>query len=1327
MFLGRPGLFQGPAFFLPKGLGRILILFKFDGMKSVSTKLTLLLLLCSPLLQAQELYFSKLSIAEGLSQYTVRDIVQDGRGLVWLATDDGLNRFDGNDVRIFRHDPADSASIGSNHLRSLALGSDGKIWCAASHYLSAYRPEDGKFENHRAPGSVNCVLEAAPGLILAGLDSSLSVYDTDSDTWTVCKDSLNVSCLFKASDCLYVGTYGGEVYQMAGGTLLCRKIPGRHSGKSIQAIYSLSQDELWLATEGDGLLKISTDGAVLQRYNSHSGLSSDYVRSLCSDSSGRLWVGTVNGLDIIRDGRIEHHQSDPFRNGALSHNSVRCITRDEQNGMWLGTYYGGASYWNPLRNHFGNIVRQQDGKSLSDNILSCIVEDGDYLWTGTNGGGVNRIKLPQMEVEVISTNISESDVVANDVKAICAASGYVYVGAHAGGLRRIRRSDSKVTVCGGGKGPRDVYSLLALGRDSLLVGSLEGLYIYDCKSDSFTDDGAELQSGRIWSLAMDASGRLWAGTDSGVRVWEITDGGLRECSDMSSRLAGLSRPVCIYMSSGGPVWIATRDGAYSYDDDSGTLTRYGVAEGLAGNVTHGIEEDGWGRLWISTDHGLSCLNPFTGQVRNYTVSDGLSTEQFNDYSHCRRANGEMWFGGMTGATFFSPAKFSSNPYSPQPCITGLEVAGESVYVNGEALEFPHNRNTLSISFSVPDYLSWGGSRFKYMLEGQDEDWQEAGTERKAVYSELPAGKYVFKLLSANNDGVWTTEPEELEIRIKPVWYKTPLARALGAVLLLAILIFIWLFARERSRMHQKIRQEEEEIKRQEELGQMKTRFFINLSHELRNPLQLILAPIEQMQKHTDDRWMRKQLRYLDRNANRLLHLVNQLMDYRRAELGVFKLHVREEDVHKLLKENFAYFENIAASKHLAYTFSSEIEGLRLLCDDQYLELILNNLLSNAFKYTESGSVKVRAWLEGERLLISVADTGKGVAPEEREKIFERFYQADNAQMGSGIGLSLVQKLVELHHGSISLESEEGKYSVFTVSLPVSPEAYSAEELSGGKEEKHSVNTAALIAKNSGELGEKEAVDVGKERPRLLIAEDDPEIRTYLEQGLEKNFLIQTAGNGKEALEKLSEAKFDVLVADYHMPVMNGRDLCRNVRKNPDWADIPIIAISSMSAESSQLEMLYSGADDYVTKPFSVQVLAAKLNKLLKSKRKAQRDSPQSALSSNPADEDFLNRALSHIEANISNADYSTEDLAADLHMSRSNLHLKLKAITGSSALELIRKVRFEKACEMLRDGRWSVSEIADRVGFSSASYFTTSFKKRMGCLPSEYSKSLDKS
>lgn len=599
------------------------------------------------------------------------------------------------------------------------------------------------------------------------------------------------------------------------------------------------------------------------------------------------------------------------------------------------------------------------------------------------------------------------------------------------------------------------------------------------------------------------------------------------------------------------------------------------------------------------------------------------------------------------------------------------------------------------------------------------------------------GRYLpFLVKAANSDGKWNDTPTELKIVVLPVWYKTWWAILLFIIAFISITIFIFRYFWMRKSMEAELQIERMDKERQKEVNEMKLRFFINISHELRTPLTLILAPVQEMLDKVSDRWLHKQLEHVQKNTNRLLHLVNQLMDYRRAELGVFNLKVRLNPIHSVIEKNFLFYERLAQRKQIAYNFNSNVEGREILCDPDYMELIVNNLLSNAFKYTHEGkSITVTLKEENHELLLQVKDTGNGIPIDKQGKIFERFYQIDNEHLGSGIGLSLVQRLADLHHGRIELESKEGVGSTFSIYLPTEESAYLPEErqpISGSVEEQRIYTTndqdMYVIDTEEKEVIEETSETKGQRKETILIVEDNADIRQYLSEELGKSYHILKANNGEEALSIVKEQEIDLILTDVMMPVMDGLQLCKQIKQNLRTCHIPIIILSAKTDLKEQLEGLQVGADDYIPKPFSMAMIAAKIKNLFRTRYRAIEHYSHSLeiepekVALNPLDEELLKKAIDIMEKNMDNVEFSTNDFAREMCMSRSNLHIKMKALTGESTNDFIRKMRFNRACKLLQEGRYSVSEISGMVGFNTPSYFATSFKKYFGCLPSEYGK-----
>lgn len=646
-----------------------------------------------------------------------------------------------------------------------------------------------------------------------------------------------------------------------------------------------------------------------------------------------------------------------------------------------------------------------------------------------------------------------------------------------------------------------------------------------------------------------------------------------------------------------------------------------------------------------------------------------------------------------------------------------------------------SQNSFAISFVVSNYIAGKHNTFTYKLEGYDNVWYKQNDISLVSYSNLPAGDYTFCIKAANNDGKWNEEPAILHIHILPVWYSTWWALSLFALsfalLVFGIVRFFWL----RKSMQAEIRMERLDKEKREEISQMKIRFYVNISHELRTPLTLIVAPLQELLDRISGHWEHEQLLYVQRNTNRLLHLVNQLMDFRRAELGIFELRAVYSNAYKRILNCFMNYESLSKRKDIDYNFYTELQDKNVLFDENYLDLIANNLLSNAFKYTEVGeSIIVKLYIEDDNLVLQVIDTGIGIPLEKQEKIFERFYQIENGREGSGIGLSLVQRLVELHHGRIVLQSEVGKGSTFTIYLPQDESVYTQEELLGrsgdeGEQRVYSTNTNDIYIGDDEKFGEEVSTDEENcKRGTILVVEDNRELRQYLVNGLSALFDILETENGQKALDILKDKDVDLIITDVMMPVMDGVRLCKLVKQNLRTCHIPVYMLSAKVDIKYQLEGLQVGADDYIAKPFSMEVLRTKILNMLRTRyRIFERYSNMTEirpekLTSNTMDEELLRKAIAVVEKNMDNVEFSTEQFAREMNMSRSNLHLKLKAITGKSAIDFIHKIRFNRACQLLKEGKYTVSEISFMVGYNTPSYFAARFKKYIGCLPTEYGK-----
>ena len=1323
----------------------------------------------------EQITFSYISINEGLSQSTVFSIDQDKRGNMWFATYDGVNKYDGYAFTVYQHNEDDPNSIANDISRIVKTDSQGRVWIGTRDGLSRYDEEKDIFQNffYEKNGKhlqVNGIEEISPEQLLISTPEGLIMFDIKEskfidDSFSTAMHKTIASTLYRQDDQIYIGTSTDGLYTYSITQKTFEKVIPILGTKQIQAILQQSPTRIWVATEGAGLFLINPKTKEIKNYlhspSNPKSISSNYIRSLAMDSQNRLWIGTFNDLNIYHEGTdsFASYSSNPVENGSLSQRSVRSIFMDSQGGMWLGTYFGGLNYYHPIRNRFKNIRNIPYKNSLSDNVVSCIVEDKDKnLWIGTNDGGLNLYNpiTQRFTSYTLQEDESARGIGSNNIKAVYVdeKKSLVYIGTHAGGLSILHRNSGQVENFNQRNSQlvnENVYAILPDGEGNLWLGTLSALVRFNPEQRSFTTiekekDGTPVVSKQITTLFRDSHKRLWIGGEEGLSVFKQEGLDIQKASILPVSNVTKLFTNCIYEASNGVIWVGTREGFYCFNEKDKQIKRYNTTNGLPNNVVYGILEDSFGRLWLSTNRGISCFNPETEKFRNFTESDGLQSNQFNTASYCRTSVGQIYFGGINGITTFRPELLLDNPYTPPVVITKLQLFNKVVRPDDETGILTKNisetksitlkswQTAFSIEFVVSNYISGQHNTFAYKLEGYDKEWYYLTDSRTVSYSNLPQGTYQFLVKAANSDGKWNPIPTALEIIVLPIWYKTWWALLIFFATFAGFITFVFRFFWMRKSMEAQLEIERRDKEHQEEINQMKMRFFINISHELRTPLTLILTPLQEIINKISDRWTRNQLEYIQRNANRLLHLVNQLMDYRRAELGVFELKAKKGNAHQLIQDNFLFYDKLARHKKITYTLHSELEDKEVLFDANYLELIVNNLLSNAFKYTESGqSITVTLKEENGWLLLQVSDTGIGIPINKQGKIFERFYQIESEHVGSGIGLSLVQRLIELHHGRIELDSEENKGSTFSVYLPQDLSVYKPSELASNDEQNeeeqvYSTNSKAMYFIDTEKV-ENESVESGdKKRGTILIVEDNNEIRRYLSNGLADLFNTLEAGNGEEALEKLKDNEVDVIVTDVMMPVMDGIKLCKNVKQNIRTCHIPVIILSAKTDIKDQMEGLQMGADDYIPKPFSLAILTTKIQNMMRTRRrmldkyaKSLEVEPEK-ITFNAMDEALLKRAMAIVEKNMDNIEFSTDEFAREMNMSRSNLHLKLKAITGESTIDFIRKIRFNEAAKLLKDGRYTVAEVSTMVGFNTPSYFATSFKKYFGCLPTEYIK-----
>lgn len=1130
------------------------------------------------------------------------------------------------------------------------------------------------------------------------------------------------------------------------------------------------QGDLWVYISGNanGLFYFNKATKEFHHITTNSKLytlNNNIVRAVTQDSKGMIWVGTDHGgIDLInkKDTSVRYLKHNPEDSRSLAQNSIYSLYKDNTGIIWIGTYKKGVCYYNEIFNRFPLYSHvPQDRHSLPYEDVNCFVEDKKgNLWIGTNGGGLIYFNRKNNSYTQYLHHSNDPNSLCNNViVGLCMDSeGMLWIGTYTGGLDRydgkkfihfIHHPDDSSSLSN-----NNVWDIFEDTEGHLWIATLGGgLERFNPKTQDFISYKSHLKTNGINYVLVvteDDNKNLWMGTAAGIEVMNLKAEETKYYQHHPEDSNSLSNDNIntIFQDSRGWIWAGTREGFNLFDPEAQNFRTFTTNDGLPSNTILTILEDEQHRLWLSTPNGLSCLtiskqgSQYTFSFKNYNETDGLQGREFNDKSAFKTREGLLIFGGSNGFNMFDPSHIKRNKYIPPIVFTDLQVFNKSVGIGEtirnhiilpkaisklKSITIPYKANDFSIVFAALGYTHTGKNKYAYKLKGFNDQWIIAGDKmHKTTYTNLDPGEYTFLVKASNNDGVWGQKSESLQIKVLPPFWGTIWAYIIYGLIIFGLLYLARSILLYRARMNFKIEHQQHEAQRMHELDMMKIRFFTNISHEFRTPLTLIITPLEKILKQTKDTGQKNQLRLISRNAKRLLHLVNQLLDFRKMEVQEIKLNPVKGDIIHFIKEVVYSFTDIAEKKIIDFSMETSVRSLHTDFDPDKLERVLFNLLSNAFKFThENGIIKVLLDVKnntgktGCELMIRVKDNGIGIPKEKQKHIFKRFFQHDLpsgiVNPGNGIGLAITHEFIRLHQGTISVESEPGRGSCFTVVLPV----VSEDSLMG--------NEISTLALNNEERKPLHLKKNGKKSTILLI-DDNEDFRFYLKDNLSVYFNLIEAANGKEGWEKAINEKPDLIVSDIMMPEINGMALSRRLKKDPRTTGIPVILLTARGAEEQRLEGYETGANDYITKPFNFEVLLARIRNLLAEKKRLQKRE-SSAVPVEPEivsiisqDEKFLNQVKSIVEKNIGNPKFSVEELSSALFMSRVTLYKRLSAITDKTPVEFIRMLRIKRAAQLIEKGKMNVSQAAYETGFNNPKYFTKYFKEEFGVLPSEYGK-----
>ncbi len=1103
-------------------------------------------------------------------------------------------------------------------------------------------------------------------------------------------------------------------------------------------------------------------------------LNTNIIGGIVQDNNGLIWIGTDHGgINLIDKQnftvRYLYHRDEVDK--TLSENSVRNIYRDDQGIIWIGTYKRGVSYYHENIYRF-NVYKHYslEPSSLPFADVNRFVEDDNgNLWIGTNGAGLIYFDRTTETFRQYKHDPADPNSLSGDViVSLCIDSKKrLWIGTYYEGLNvfdggkfiRYKHNSSDTTSLSG----RSVWEIFEDSKENIWIGTLEGgVNTIDPETGRFRrfrigGDNA-IQSSYIAAIMEDDEGNIWFGTGAGIDVYAPETGAFTHYESSASQGSLSNNNILdLCQDARGRIWIATSEGLNLFDPETKEMQVFGEDDGLPHSTILTILEDNQEGIWLGTPKGLVAVlveevdGSMGLKAEVYTESDGLQALQFNENAAYKTQKGELVFGGPYGFNIFNPGDVKRPAYNPRVVFTDFQLFQQSVRIGQEVdgrvilrqsitgesdIVLPPDKNFFSIEFSALDYLHPERTMYQYKLEGLGADWLSVDNNtRKITFTGLSPGEYTLFVRASNNNGVWTGQGSAMNFIVLPPFWKTKTAFIFYVLFLGVILYVARKLMQQREQMKFTIERERQEAIRMHELDMMKIKFFTNVSHEFRTPLTLIVTPLEKLLKQVNEPDLKSQYQLIQRNAKRLLNLVNQLLDFRKLEVQETRFNPSEGDILSFIRETVFSFSDLSEKKSIQLSFHSDITSLETIFDQDKLEKILFNLLSNAFKFThEHGKVSVRVHLvhEGGTIMLQIAveDTGIGIPPDRQNKIFERFFQNELPQaivnQGSGIGLSITKEFVKVHGGRIELVSTPEKGSTFTVYIPVK------EVLPVKISKEVSVMTAEGVLAAEEPIAGSEGKRVKPGIHSLLLVEDNDDFRFYLKDNLKLVYTIYEARNGREGWQQALLHQPDLIVSDIMMPEMNGIDLCRKIKNDERVSHIPVILLTARTGEERKLEGFEVGADEYIGKPFNFELLWSRIRNLISQREKSHKvfrktlDVKASELNITPLDTKFIENAVKCVETNVASPEFSVEHLGRELGISRAYLYKKIRALTGKAPLEFIRTIRLQHAAQLLEKSQLTVSEVAYKVGFNNPKYFTRYFKEEFNVLPSHYAASRKK-
>lgn len=1327
--------------------------------------------------------FNHIKIADGLPHQQVQTMAFDHIGRLWIGTRNGLACYDGYTFKTYYHIPGDDSSLCDNFIIHLLVDSRGNIWVGTEKGLCRYLHETDSFRTYDVGDErVGSMVETKDGRIVIGANNMRCLLPGEDSFRLIPRQGGGyiVSMAVSPDNRIFVAT--NETIASFDSSL--RSVTYLDSVlykdffmgfDEIVPMFFDRDGHMWIGRNGKGVMRLDRKSGDTKIYD-ESQLTDGTVRAIAQDPEGKIWVGTEKGINVInpQTDKIVRIQQDFVNSKSLNDNAIYCIVPDMSGNMWIGTYFGGINLVKDEHSKFNWLAPGYKEYDLRGKAIRRIVEpEPGTLWLATEDGSVNILDMASGRV----TPFAKNHLLGVNVHELYydREKEEMWIGTFRNGLFRydMRGGGIKQYLTGqSGLGSDAIFSIVGQphrgGGRRLFIGTTHGLRYYEPDKDTFEPINSPiLDTDFVYSMLVEKDGSLWVGTvnnglfridgDTGsVKGWSTaTD------SNSDSELRDLYI-TALHQGADGTIWIGTNNGElHLLEPGKDAMRRYHTTTdpNEFGTICS-INADKNGLIWVSTSKGLFSIDKSSRHPRHFTTADGLPENQFNFSSSHLGSDGKMYFGTVNGLVSFRPdikkgkgapqdihlweLSINNEPVGPgsedSPLMTVLDVVDE--------LKLSHSDSRIfTIFYGIVNPASADATNYQVLMEGIDKNWRDVGQQRSFTAMDLAPGTYRLRIRAASDSEEWDTAPvRELVIKIAPPFYLSVWAFITYLILLGIISYVIWHFMKIRIQEKNAIKISRMEKEKSEELNRDKMEFFTNISHELKTPLSLILAPLKYISKNQPlTHESTKQLDVAIANTNKMVGLIDELVTFNRVESGNFQLYLQKGNPLTFIETMCGYFHEAAKEKQIAIQVSTEDNGEKVWFSTAYLERILYNLLSNAIKYTaQGGQIAVRAAIkEGDdnniHLRFEVRDNGIGIAPEELDNIFRKYYQTKRGyntnHQGWGIGLATVKKLVDIHKGSISVTSEMGKGSCFTVSLNVTADAFEPQcridaNAASSPEPPYTrtINTALTSPRNHESTNSSDKISI-------LIVEDNPDLLEFLVESFVKTYNVYTATDGHEALTVAAEHHIDIVVSDVMMPKMDGITLCEHLKNDIATSHIPVILLTAKNDEDSIMRGFEAGAAAYVAKPFDPQILELRIKNIIRSRSRylnsiinpdkadgleeTKEDETEMTPIFNKYDKEFITHMNEFVEANLENSEFAISDITREFGISRSLLHVKMRSLFNASMTDFIRHKRMVLACSLLQSGM-NVSETAYKVGFSDPNYFSKVFKKEFGVTPTEF-------